>query len=142
MFEKWRIKEHMEVTDASGVHVGTVDSVDDGRIKLTRTDSGDGGHHFIDIDAVDKIDDNRVYLKEGTPLPTGTDRAPETVSGGAGTLAGAGDTAGSAAGTRAGNDAVNYGGSAGATDLPGTEGKLFGTSGTGTGMGGSGLGEN
>ncbi len=42
MFEKLRIKEHMEVADANGQHVGTVDSVDDDQIKLTRTDSADG----------------------------------------------------------------------------------------------------
>lgn len=71
MFEKFRIKEHMEVADALGQHVGTVDSVDDDQIKLTRTDSTDGQHHFVPIDNVEKIDDNRVYLKEGTPLPAG-----------------------------------------------------------------------
>ena len=71
MFEKLKIKEHMEVADASGQHVGTVDSVDDDQIKLTRTDSADGQHHFVPIDNVEKIDDNRVYLKEGTPLPAG-----------------------------------------------------------------------
>jgi hypothetical protein len=45
------IKEHMEVVGADGVHVGTVDKVEDGRIKLTRADSGeghhDGHHHYI-----------------------------------------------------------------------------------------------
>lgn len=71
MFEKMRIKEHMEVADARGQHVGTVDEVVDDRMKLTRSDSGDGAHHFIAIDHVDKIDDNRVYLKQGTPIPIG-----------------------------------------------------------------------
>ena len=46
------IKEHMEVIGADGVHVGTVDKVDGGRIKLTKKDSGEGSHkghhHFID----------------------------------------------------------------------------------------------
>lgn len=72
MFEKLRIKEHMEVTDINGQHVGTVDDVKDERIKLTRTDSSDGAHHFIALDQVEKIDDNRVYLKAGTPIPMGT----------------------------------------------------------------------
>lgn len=71
MFEKLRIKEHMEVSDCNGQHVGTVDEVDDGRIKLTRSDSGDGSHHYIPLEAVEKIDDNRVYLKQGTPIPVG-----------------------------------------------------------------------
>ena len=71
MFEKLRIKEHMEVTDASGQHVGTVDDVEDDRIKLTRTDSADHQHHYLPLDTVDRIDDNRVYLKEGTMIPQG-----------------------------------------------------------------------
>ena len=36
------IKEHMEVIGADGVHVGTVDKVEGGRIKLTKKDSGGG----------------------------------------------------------------------------------------------------
>ncbi|WP_336978725.1 DUF2171 domain-containing protein [Altererythrobacter fulvus] len=63
MFEKLRIKEHMEVANASGQHIGTVDSVEDERIKLTRSDSGDGQHHFLLLDDVARIDDNRIYLK-------------------------------------------------------------------------------
>ena len=31
----------------------------------------DDQHHFIALDAVEKLDDNRVVLKEGTPLPVG-----------------------------------------------------------------------
>ncbi|WP_121116429.1 DUF2171 domain-containing protein [Croceibacterium ferulae] len=72
MFEKLRIKEHMEVTDAAGQHVGTVDDVEGDRIKLTRTDSADNMHHYLPLDAVDRIDDNRVYLKEGTMTPQGS----------------------------------------------------------------------
>ena len=71
MFEKLRIKEHMEVADARGQHVGTVDEVEDERIKLTRSDSGDNMHHFLSLDEVEKIDDNRVYLKEGAQVPAG-----------------------------------------------------------------------
>ena len=64
MFEKLRIKQHMEVADASGRHVGTVDEVQDDQIKLTRSDSSDGAHHYVPIDDVEKIADNRVYLKQ------------------------------------------------------------------------------
>ena len=71
MFEKIRIKEHMEVVDASKQHVGTVDEVEDERIKLTKSDSADSMHHFLALDDVEKIDDNRIYLKEGTRLPEG-----------------------------------------------------------------------
>jgi len=71
MFEKIRIKEHMEIADSAGQHVGTVDETEGDFIKLTRTDSADGQHHRIPLDAVDRIDDNRVYLKAGTPIPAG-----------------------------------------------------------------------
>ena len=71
MFEKIRIKEHMEIADANGQHVGTVGDVEDDRIKLTKTDSADSQHHYIPLDQVEKIDDNRVYLKAGTTIPAG-----------------------------------------------------------------------
>ena len=38
------IKEHMEVIGADGVNIGTVDRVENGRIKLTKVDSGEGRH--------------------------------------------------------------------------------------------------
>lgn len=129
MFEKWRIKQHMEVTDSAGQHVGTVDEIEDNRIKLTRSDSADASHHYLDLDAVDKIDDNRVYLKAGTPLPFASSGANATGAGNAATTVGA-DVSSAAA----------YGGSAPSADLPGEEDKpLFGTSGHGTGVGGSGV---
>ncbi|MXO63320.1 DUF2171 domain-containing protein [Qipengyuania oceanensis] len=71
MFEKLRIKEHMEVVDYKGQHVGTVDDTRDDAIKLTRSDSSDEMHHFLSLDDVDKIDDNRIYLKEGARIPEG-----------------------------------------------------------------------
>ncbi|GAB5351760.1 DUF2171 domain-containing protein [Qipengyuania sp. 483] len=71
MFEKLRIKEHMEIVDSKGQHVGTVDETQDDAIKLTKSDSSDDMHHFIKLDSVDRIDDNRIYLKEGTRLPEG-----------------------------------------------------------------------
>ena len=71
MFEKLRIKEHMEVADAQGDHVGTVDSVKDDTIKLTRSDSMDDMHHMLSLDDVDRIDDNRVYLKAAARIPAG-----------------------------------------------------------------------
>ena len=71
MFEKLRIKEHMEVANAEGQHVGTVDGVQDDKIKLTKSDSSDSMHHFLSLDDVEKIDDNRIYLKEGARIPEG-----------------------------------------------------------------------
>jgi hypothetical protein len=61
-----RIKEHMEVIGADGAHVGTVDRVENKRIKLTRADSGQGQHkghhHFIDGSLVADIEGNKVRL--------------------------------------------------------------------------------
>lgn len=71
MFEKMRIKEHMEVADCNGQHVGTVDEVEDDAIKLTKSDSSDDIHRFLAIDDIEKIDDNRIYLREGARIPAG-----------------------------------------------------------------------
>lgn len=71
MFEKLRINEHMEVANYKGEHVGTVDSVEDDAIKLTKSDSSDEMHHFLSMNDVEKIDDNRVYLKEDARIPEG-----------------------------------------------------------------------
>ncbi|MCW2362670.1 MULTISPECIES: DUF2171 domain-containing protein [Sphingobium] len=128
MFEKWRIKEHMEVADASGRHVGTVDKVDGDLLVLTRTDSADSRHHQINLDYVDSIHDDRVTLKHDTPMPEGL-----TIGGGY------------ADGTRPGVQSGgvktdSYAGSAATTSTTGTNenSQIFGTSGLGTGMGGSG----
>lgn len=61
-----KIKEHMEVIGADGVHVGTVDKVEGNRIKLTKKDSGErshkGHHHFIDGGLVADVEGNKVRL--------------------------------------------------------------------------------
>ena len=71
MFEKLRINEHMEVANYEGQHVGAVDSVEDDAIKLTKSDSSDDMHHFLSMNDVEKIDDNRVYLKKDARIPEG-----------------------------------------------------------------------
>ncbi len=61
-----RIREHMEVIGADGVHVGTVDRIEGPRIKLTKRDSGEGSHkghhHYVPLGLVADIDGNRVRL--------------------------------------------------------------------------------
>ena len=80
MLEKLRIKEHMEVVDTRGQHVGTVDEVDGDNIKLTKSDSADQMHHFLAIDMVDRIAENRIWLKEDARIPAGLGtRATTTV---------------------------------------------------------------
>jgi len=59
------IREHMEVIGADGVHLGTVDRVEDNRIKLIRADSGEGHeqhHHFIPKGLVAEVEGDKVRL--------------------------------------------------------------------------------
>ena len=60
------IKQHMEVIGADGVHVGTVDRLENGKIKLTKADSGEGSHkghhHFIDLGLVAEVEGEKVRL--------------------------------------------------------------------------------
>ena len=56
-----RIKEHMEVIGADGVYVGTVDRVEENRIKLTKADSGEGRHKG-DGSLVADVEGNKVRL--------------------------------------------------------------------------------
>lgn len=50
------IRKDMEVRDNLGTHIGTVDSVEGDRIKLTRRDSADGQHHHVPLSAVERVD--------------------------------------------------------------------------------------
>lgn len=69
--DRSQIKEHMEVTDAAGQPVGKVDSLDGEQIKLTRSDSADGKHHMLGMDEIDRIEGNRIYLKQDAQVPQG-----------------------------------------------------------------------
>ena len=66
MADTSQIREHMEVIGADGVHVGTVDRVENGRIKLTRADSGQGSHeghhHFIPGGLIAEVEGDKVRL--------------------------------------------------------------------------------
>lgn len=59
------IREHMEVIGADGVHIGTVDRVEENRIKLIRADSGLGHeqhHHYLPRGLVAEVEGNKVRL--------------------------------------------------------------------------------
>jgi hypothetical protein len=80
-----KIKENMEVIGADGVHVGTVDRIEGGRIKLKKSDSfgkHEGHHHYIEIGFVAGVEGQKVRLsanadiavtleeeKSGRPVP-------------------------------------------------------------------------
>ena len=60
------IQEGMEVIGADGVHVGTVDRIDEKRIKLTRRDSGQGSHeghhHYLAVGLIAEVEGDVVRL--------------------------------------------------------------------------------
>ncbi len=59
------IREHMDVIGADGVHLGTVDRVEENRIKLIRADSGVGHedhHHYVPRGLVAEVEGNTVRL--------------------------------------------------------------------------------
>jgi hypothetical protein len=58
------IAPHMKVVGADGAFVGTVDSVDGSRIKLTKSDSGSHGghHHYLSGGLVAGIEGDTVRL--------------------------------------------------------------------------------
>ncbi len=66
------IKEHMEVIGADGVHVGTVDHVENNRIKLMKVDSGEGSHkghhHYIDLGLVAEVEGQKVRLSANSAV--------------------------------------------------------------------------
>jgi hypothetical protein len=57
-----QIEKGAEVIGADGVHVGTVDHVSGDRIKLTKKDSSDGHHHYIDGGLIAGIEGTTVRL--------------------------------------------------------------------------------
>ena len=49
MIDESQIQEHMEVKGSDGKHVGTVDHMENGRIKLTKSDPRPAGSITISI---------------------------------------------------------------------------------------------
>lgn len=61
MVDRSAIREHMDVIDSEGQAIGRVNSVDGTRIKLTRKDSPDGRHHYVEFGDIAPID-SHVHL--------------------------------------------------------------------------------
>jgi hypothetical protein len=72
MTDTSKIREHMEVIGADGVHVGTVDRIDGDRIKLTRQDSGQGSHkghhHYIPASLIAEVEGDKVRLSANSDV--------------------------------------------------------------------------
>jgi len=64
MTDLTKIREHMDVIGADGVHLGTVDKIEGDRIKLTRAESGSHGdhHHYISAGLVADIEGDKIRL--------------------------------------------------------------------------------
>jgi len=70
-----QIREHMEVIGADGVHLGTVDAVEEGRIKLVKADSGmgshQGHHHYLPLGLVAEVEGDKVRLSANADVAYG-----------------------------------------------------------------------
>ena len=64
MVDLTQISEHMEIIGADGVHLGTVDKIEDGRIKMTKADSGShqDHHHYLSQGLIASVEGNQVRL--------------------------------------------------------------------------------
>ena len=63
MVDRKDIREKMEVIGADGVHVGTVERIEDNRIRLASDDRGAGGAtHWIPLGLVEEVDADAVRL--------------------------------------------------------------------------------
>jgi hypothetical protein len=54
----------MEVVDANDQHVGIVQSVEDDRINLVKSDALDPRHPFVGRSQVAAVEDNKVWLSQ------------------------------------------------------------------------------
>jgi hypothetical protein len=72
-----QIRERMEVVGNDGLHVGVIDRVEAGEIRLTRNDTPDGLHHFLPLANFEYVDD-RVHLNRSSirAMANGVDGSP------------------------------------------------------------------
>ncbi len=63
MIDSSSIQPHMPVVGSDKEEVGTVDHLDGtDTIKLSKSDSADGKHHWIPLEWVDTVEDDSVVL--------------------------------------------------------------------------------
>ncbi|VTR91613.1 Uncultured bacterium genome assembly Metasoil_fosmids_resub OS=uncultured bacterium PE=4 SV=1: DUF2171 [Gemmata massiliana] len=60
------IREHMEVYASCGKKVGVVDHLEGSAIKLTKSDSPDGQHHFVPTAWVGRVHEDHVHLTKNS----------------------------------------------------------------------------
>lgn len=74
-----KVKENMEVIGADGVHVGTVDRVEAGRIKLKKSDAHgrhEGHHHYIELGFVAGVEGGKVRLSANADVAVTLEEEP------------------------------------------------------------------
>lgn len=76
-----QLREQMDVVDANGEHCGTIDSIDGDRIKLTRNDSTDGQHHYVDMGQVAGIEGGQVRLNSTSQASDADSNAADNFNG-------------------------------------------------------------
>jgi len=76
-----RLASGADIIGADGVHIGTLDHVVDGRLKLKKTDSTDGRHHFIDGGLVADVEDGRVRLSAVAAVAVTLEEDPDADPG-------------------------------------------------------------
>lgn len=63
MINKDEIKDHTQIVASCGTHVDIVVHLDWEHIKLAKSDPvSNGQHHYIPLNWVDKVEDNKVTL--------------------------------------------------------------------------------
>jgi|GEM_PF-2308434 len=139
------ITEHMEIVGSDGGHVGTVDRLEHGHIRLTRHDdpAGLGGHRVIPLNAIAEVEPGRVRLRipamQARAMAAGgqdPDRMEEgyadTGDEAARDPAGIGDSSAAAANGPGSGNITGGGTTAGHTGLAGGKAHGGGTGGGGT----------
>lgn len=63
-----QIREHMKVVGADGRAVGTVDRIEGDKIKLAKSGSPDGQHHYVAVADVADIKNGEVCLSKNARL--------------------------------------------------------------------------
>lgn len=85
MVDRSNIRAGMEVVTSDGHHFGTVDETTDAGIKLTKRDSPDGEHHYVDNGKIARVDD-KVHLNVARGAMTGAGAGAAAAGGGLGKI--------------------------------------------------------
>lgn len=78
MVDRNLIRPHMDVIASDGERIGKVDDVDATRIKLTKDDSPDGRHHYVELGDVARVDTHVHLSRTRAELAGGTTSAATT----------------------------------------------------------------